>query len=404
MRLTPSVRQRSATGRCAIDSATRRQAFSDQVAIVGVGTTPFGALYRDRDRNRSAYQLGIVAFKEALADAGLEKDEIDGVIVSRIPHYGRMCELLGLRYPKFVNVLPGEGRQSGMALEYAAMAVQSGLADVVALIYGNNGRSVGATYGGEGGAPDSNATNFDAPYGMTSPGAAVAHMFRRHQYLYGTRVEALGELSINNRANAALNPNAVMRDPISMDDYMNARYIAEPLRLFDYCLINDGGVCLIVTSAERARDLKKPPVYLTATAQGSDLTPVYTADDLFQKPLGRMADELFATAGIGREDIDFAQIYDNFTPTILFTLEGMGFCGIGESGDWVSPERIARDGELPINTSGAHTSESYMQGWALHVETVRQLRGECGERQVADAHYGLYACTAPVSVAHILRN
>ncbi len=374
----------------------------DTTAIVGVGTTEFGAIYRDLDPERSAYELGLIAFREALADSGLRKSEIDGVIVSRLPHYGRMCEMIGLRHPRFVNVLPGEGRQSGIALQYAALAVANGMASAVACIYGNNGRSAGARYGGENRGLTPQAM-FEAPYGMTSPGAVTSLMFRRHQYRYGTTTEPLGHLAISNRANAALNPNAVMQKPITMDDYYGARYIAEPLCLLDYCLINDGGVCFIVTSAERARDLKHPPVLVHATSQASDLTPVYVADDFWYTPMAQIADDLFAISEAQREDLAFAQLYDNFTPTMLFTLEGMGFCEPGEGGDWITPERINLRGELPLNTGGGHTSESYMQGWALHVEAVRQLRGECGERQVADAQYGLYACAAPLATGHILK-
>jgi acetyl-CoA acetyltransferase len=374
----------------------------DRTAIVGVGTTPFAALYNDLDGERSQYALGADAFVAALADSGLDKSEIDGVLVTRIPSYARMCEILGIRYPRFVNVLETGGRQASLTLQYASMAIETGLADVVACIYGNNGRSVGARYGGEGGGATDTGIS-DAAYGMTSPGASVAHMFRRHQYLFGTPVEALGHLAINNRLNAALNANAVMRAPIDMEDYLNSRFVAEPLRLFDYCLINDGGVCLIVASAERARDLPKPPVYLHASAVAGDFDHQYTVDDCFYEALQLIARDLFARSEVQREDLDLAQIYDNFTPTILFTLEGLGFCPRGESGAWVTPGRIARDGELPLNTSGGHTSESYMQGWGLLAEAVRQLRGECGPRQVSDCRNALYACAAPISSAIILR-
>lgn len=379
----------------------------DKTAIVGVGTTEFAAIYRDLDPERSAYDLGRIAFLEALKDSGLKKSDIDGVIVSRLPHYARMCEILGLRYPRFVNVLPGEGRQSGIALQYAALAVANGLAQAVACIYGNNGRSTGARYGGEDRGATTQAPTtqamFEAPFGMTSPGAVTSLMFRRHQYRYDTPVEALGRLAVSNRANAALNPNAVMQQPIDLDDYLNSRFIAEPLRLLDYCLINDGGVCFIVTSAERARDLPNPPVLLHATAQAADITPVYVADDFWHEPMSRIADDIFATSEAQRDDLAFAQLYDNFTPTMLFTLEGMGFCEPGEGGDWITPERIGLRGQLPLNTGGGHTSESYMQSWALHVEAVRQLRGQCGERQVPNAQYGLYACAAPLATAHILK-
>jgi acetyl-CoA acetyltransferase len=374
----------------------------DSVAVAGVGNTAFGALYRDLDSERSPYEMGARAFVAALEDSGLSKDEIDGVLVCRIPDYARMCDVLGIRYPRFVNVLEGGGRQASLTLQYAAMAIASGLANTVACIYGNNGRSVGARYGGGAGGPTETGIS-DAAFGMTSPGASVAHMFRRHQYLYGTKEETLGHLTINNRLNAALNPNAVMRDPISMEDYLNSRYIAEPLRLLDYCLINDGGVCIILTSAERARSLRKPPVYLHSMASAGDFDHQYTVDDMFYTPLQMVAIDMLASSDFGLGDIDVAEIYDNFTPTLLFTLEGLGFCGRGESGDWVTPERIARDGALPLNTSGGHTSESYMQGWALLAEAVRQVRGECGERQVADCKTALYACAAPICSGILFR-
>jgi acetyl-CoA acetyltransferase len=374
----------------------------DRVAVAGVGNTAFGALYRDLDPERSAYELGAQAFVAALEDGGLSKADVDGVLVCRIPDYGRMCDVLGIRHPRFVNVIEGGGRQASLTLQYAALAIAAGQADVVACIYGNNGRSVGARYGG--GAGGGNETGIsDAAYGMTSPGAAVAHMFRRHQHLYGTKEETLGHLAINNRLNAALNPNAVMQAPITMEDYLASRYIAEPLRLLDYCLINDGGVCLIVTSAERARELRKPPVLIHSLGMAGDFDHQYTVDDCFFGALEMVGRDLFEGSDISRADIDVAQIYDNFTPTLLFTLEGLGFCKRGEGGDWITPERIARDGELPINTSGGHTSESYMQGWALIAEAVRQVRGECGERQVANCRTALYACAAPICSGIVLR-
>ena len=292
---------------------------------------------------------------------------------------------------------------ASITLQYAALAIAPGMADVVACIYGNNGRSVGARYGGGEGGGGNETGISDAAYGMTSPGASVAHMFRRHQHLYGTPEETLGHLAINNRLNAALNPNAVMRTPLTMEEYLASRYIAEPLRLLDYCLINDGGVCIILTSAERARSLRKPPVYLHSMAMAGDFDHQYTVDDMFYDPLQMVAKDLFAASDFGRDGVGVAQIYDNFTPTLLFTLEGLGFCGRGESGAWVTPERIARDGELPLNTSGGHTSESYMQGWGLLAEAVRQVRGECGERQVADCKTALYACAAPICSGILFR-
>jgi acetyl-CoA acetyltransferase len=375
----------------------------DKAAIAGVGNTAFGALYRDIDPDRSQFDLGAEAFVAALEDSGLTKDEIDGVLVCRIPDYGRMCDILGIRYPSFVNVMQAGGRMASITVQYAAMAVATGQANAVACIYGNNGRSVGARYGGGEGGGGNETGISDAAFGMTSPGASVAHMFRRHQHLFGTKEETLGYLAINNRLNAALNPNAVMQTPFTMEDYLASRYIAEPLRLLDYCLINDGGVCLIVTSAERARTLRKPPVLIHSLGMAGDFDHQYTVDDCFYGALEMVARDIFEGSAIQRPDIDVAEIYDNFTPTLLFTLEGLGFCKRGEGGHWITPERIARDGELPINTSGGHTSESYMQGWALIAEAVRQVRGECGDRQVADCKTALYACAAPICSGIVFR-
>jgi acetyl-CoA acetyltransferase len=370
------------------------------VAIVGVGTTAFADLAGKPESPRSAFDLGVDAFTSALADSGLQKSDIDGLLCGRIPSYSHLADLLGMRHLKFVNSFEGSGRMSGVALEVAVMAVATGLAETVALIYGNNGRSAGATYGGgEGVTP---TDSYDTIYGMTSPGAYVATMYRRYMHEYGVPDGALANLAINNRNHAMLNPNAVMRSPLDRETYMNSRFIAEPLRLFDYCLINDGGVSLIVTTPERARDLAKPPVYVRATAACSDLSNFYTSRDYFFTACQSVSERLYRDAGVAREDVDCLQIYDNFTPTILFALEGFGFCDRGQAWKWTTPEHISHTGTLPINTSGGHTSESYMQGWALHAEAARQLRGEGGGRQVADCRVAQYICPSPIVTSHIL--
>lgn len=375
----------------------------DRTAIVGVGNTRFGALYRNLDPERSPYELAAEALQAALDDAGLKKEDVDGLIGVRVPSYARLADVLGMRHPRLINTYEGSGRMSGVALQTAMMAVATGQANVVACVYGNNGRSVGARYGGDV-ARDPDATGiYDAMYGMTSPGAYVAMMYRRYEHLYGVPDGGLAPLAINNRKNGALNDNAVMQKPITEEEYMAARFIAEPLRLFDYCLINDGGVAFIVTSAERARDLKQPPVYITATAATADLTNYYTSDDFFYTACRDVADRVYRDAGVGPKDIDCAQIYDNFTPTIYFSLEGFGFCDRGEAWQWAKNGRIELGGELPTNTSGGHTAESYMQGWALHVEAVRQLRGQAGPRQVPDCEIVQYICASPIVTSHILR-
>jgi len=369
-----------------------------EVAIVGVGHSDFRALYTERGVVHDAYLLAAGAFRSALEDAGLGKDEVDGVICSRV-EYGRLADVLGIRFPRVVHDLEGAGRMSGVALQQAVALVRTGMADVVACIYGNNGRSAGMRYGGEGGSP---TVAYDAMYGMTSPGAYVAMMYRRYLDIYGAPEDAGAPVAINNRRNGALNPVAVFQEEIDRDQYLGSRFIAEPLRLLDYCLINDGGVAFIVTSIERARSLRRQPVCVAASAAMGDLTNFYTSRDFFYTACSDVAARVYERSGLKPEEIDCLQIYDNFVPTVLFTLEGFGHAPRGEAWQWVRDGRIARDGPRPVNTAGGHTSESYMQGWAHIVEAVRQIRGECGERQVAGCASAQYMCASPIVTSHVL--
>ena len=373
----------------------------DRVAIIGVGATDFGALYAERDARRSGYDLAAAAFTDALRDAGIERDAVDGLICARLPSYTRLASMLGIRRPSFTYSLDGAGRMSAVAVQTAAAAIEAGLAETVACVYGNDGRSAGATYGGDiYGSP---TAAYDTQYGKTSPGAYVAVMYQRYVEDHHIPDLALAPLAINNRANAAHNPAAVMRKPLTIDEYASGRFITEPLRLHDYCLINDGGVALIMTSARRARALGVAHATISSTAACGDLTDFYASTDFFAGSCAAVADRVYADAGITRAQIDCAQIYDNFTPTVIFSLEGFGFCPPGTGTEWIKGGRIALDGELPVNTSGGHTSESYMQGWALHVEAVRQLRGQAGARQVGDCEIVQYICASPIVGSHILR-
>ncbi len=370
--------------------------FTGRTAVAGVGTTAYGRL-----PEYDQYDLGAWALRNALDDAGLALSDIDGLIVSRIGDYQRFGEMLGID-PRFVTILPGQGRMAGVAIEQAAMAVASGMADVVAVVYGNNGRSAGDRYGGEGDQYGSGGAGQWFPYGMTSPGAMHAMMFNRHAHLYGTRSEHLGEIASTFRRHASLNPDAVMRTPITIEDHQNSRFVAEPLHLLDYCLINDGGVALIVTSAERAKDCRKKPVHIRAFGQASSFgSGSMPPDDFWRAPMQRIADHIYADADCTRDDLDALMIYDNFTPTVLFSLEGFGFCPVGASGPWAAEGHLRLGSKFPSNTSGGHLSESYMQGWALNVEAVRQIRGECGERQVNDAGLIQYMAASPVCTSII---
>jgi acetyl-CoA acetyltransferase len=238
---------------------------SRRTAVVGVGTTAYGKL-PDHD----AFDLGAWALRNALDDCGLALADIDGLIVHRIPDYQRFGEIVGLN-PRYASITPGQGRFSGHCIETAVAVIDAGLATTVALVYGNNGRSAGDRYGGATDLYGSGGAGFWFPWGMTSPGAFHALMAQRHMHLYGTTSDDFGEIAVTFRRHAALNPSAVMREPFTLEAYHASRWVVEPLHLLDYCLINDGGVAMIVTDADRARALPKPPIYICAFGQALQL-------------------------------------------------------------------------------------------------------------------------------------
>lgn len=360
-------------------------------AVAGVATTAYGS-FPETD----AMGLARQALMDALSDAGLQRADVDGLITCRVPSHTRFSEIAGIN-PNFVLEIPPYGRLTGVAIKAAVDAVLAGHVEVVALAYGNNGRSRRVQYGG-GDADVAVEQRLWHAWGMTSPGAQHALLFRRHSALYGTTTQQLGHISVTFRDHASRNDSAVMRKTITLEDHENSRFIVEPLRLLDYCLINDGGVALVITTSERARACRKPPVeVLAAATKGNFSQASFPPEDFWHAPLAACAAESFGAAGITREDVDTAQIYDNFTPTVIFTLEGLGFCARGEGGFFVEDGALSLGGRLPTNTSGGHLSESYMQGWALNVEAVRQLRGEARNRQVPNCRIAQYAAAAPIS-------
>jgi acetyl-CoA acetyltransferase len=366
------------------------------VAVVGVGHTRYGKL-----PEFDAYELGLWALKEALADSGLGFEDIDGLIVNRIPDYQRFCEIAGIS-PDYVNITPGQGRFSGIDILTAAALIRDGLASTVALVYGNNGRSAGDRYGGAGDTYGSGGGGHWFAYGMTSPGAFHALMARRHMELYGTTADQLGTVAKTFRDHAALNPAAVMRTPFTLADYHASRTICEPLHLLDYCLINDGGVALILTERARARDLRQKPVYVRGYGMATTLADsMFPPDDFWTTAMRKAGRKSFRMAGVTHADISTLMIYDNFTPTVLFSLEGYGYCAPGESGPFAADGHLALGGRYPANTSGGHLSESYMQGWALNLEAVLQVRGACGPRQVGDCAFAHYMAASPVATSII---
>ena len=366
------------------------------VSIAGIGTTDYGAL------GRTADDLAAEALRAALDDAGLAVTEIDGLLTHRVDSYEGLAAEHGLD-PRWTAQLPPEGRMTGPAIQLAATAIREGLCHTVAVVYGNDGLTRGATYGagnsGSTAAGEGYGTTpaLTAPYGMTSPGAFSALMLQRHRHLYGTTDEHLGTVATTFRGHAGLNPQALRRQPLTLEEYLASRYIVAPLRILDYCQINDGGVALVLTAAERARDLPNTPVHVLGAAQrarltGSDLPP----EDFWADALSEVGNAVLHAADRDRAAVDALMAYDNFSPNVLFTLEGLGWCNPGEAGDWIADGRIGLGGELPCNTSGGQLSEGYLQGWGLVVEAVRQLRGECGPRQVPGARTIQYACAAPI--------
>lgn len=388
----------------------------DKVAIVGVGDTNYKELYQtSKESPKNADHLAARAYREALVDAGLDKTSVDGLICSRVSGYREFATQIGLTHPRVINLYEPSGRMSALAIQTAALTIAAGLADTVACVYGNDGRSSHARYGGFAassasiedaglGATDY-TSNLDQLYGMTSPGAYTALMWQRYRHEYGAPDDALAPVAIGNHRHAMLNSKAVRQNPLSMEEYLSARYIAEPLRLYDYCLINDGAVALILTGAERAKQLRKAPVYIGATASSADMTAFQSLSLNYWRESGEdVASRLYAAADVDRKDIQCLGVYDCFTPHVLLALESFGFCDIGESWEWIRGGRCELGGQLPINTSGGHTAESYMQGWNLHAELVRQLRGECGDRQVKDCDVVQYITEGPIVSSHILHN
>lgn len=370
-----------------------RWAMRDKTCVVGVGNTKYGAFPENNSDG-----LAAEALRKAVEDAGLHFDQIDGIIGNRIPSTERFCEMLGLR-TRFSLQTEMPGRFSGISLMLAAQALATGEANYIALVYGNHGRSQKMAYGG--------GDSTWSPWGMTSPGALHAMMWREHMHRYGTTSEDLAHVAVAFRKHALRNPEAVMREPISVQQHQASRWVTEPLHLLDYCLINDGGVAWIMTTAERARDLRRKPVYVSGFARADRLDCSSVPDPEFWYPaLHQVAGEVYERAGIARDDIDGLMIYDNFTPTVMFSLEGMGFCPRGESG------RFVRDGTLelgrgrwPTNTSGGHLSESYMQGWALIAEAVRQVRGDmAADRQIPDCKAVQYICATNQASSIIFRS
>lgn len=366
----------------------------DKYCIVGVGMTKVG-----RVPGVASHGFNLEAIKYAIEDAGLEKKDVDGVLIKAptsdfsMLYAAKVTQLLGIT-PKVNCMIDAAGATNAMMVQYAMMAIDAGLCSTVVCSYGDNPLSgPSGTYARGRGS--------DAAYGMFGAPSGYALVAQRYMHEYGTTSRQLGAIAVACRKHACMNPNAQMYGrPMTIEDHQKSRFVVEPLRLFDCCLVSDGGGAVVVTSAERARNLKKPPVFIMGMGQSHPVTDIgqrYPITETGAKGSGEIA---FQMAGITPEDVDIAQIYDCFTITLLITLEEYGFCRKGEGGAFVEEGRIEIGGELPVNTSGGLLSETGMPGMQLIIEAVRQLRGEGGPRQVKDAEIAVVSNQGGIMTTH----
>jgi acetyl-CoA acetyltransferase len=327
--------------------------------------------------------------KQAIEDAGLSKDDVDGLLFvhpsqqgERHGFGGRIADLLGIS-SNFTALVDCGGATPIATVQMAAMAINSGMCHTVVCCYGwqNNPADVPM------GLPP--GFEFTLPQGEISAIPFMAQVTHRHMHDFGTTAKQLGSVAVTCRKHACLNPNAQMYGkPFTLDDHFNSRWISEPLRALDCCPWTDSGGAVVVTSAERARDLKKPPVYISGWGQahGAPLLRPWRNPEISDWLVwSRASDTAFKMAGMERKDIDVCQLYDAFTIVFLVQMENSGFCKPGESGPFVESGKAELGGELPCNTAGGLLSEGHTMGMGHVVEGVRQLRGECGERQVKNA-------------------
>jgi 17-hydroxy-3-oxo-4-pregnene-20-carboxyl-CoA lyase len=361
---------------------TTTRTLSGRAAIAGIGQTEFS-----KESGRTELQLACEAVKAALDDAGLAPADVDGLVTFTMDTSEEMevARNLGIdRVTMFARVPYGGGASAAVVMQ-AAMAVATGAADVVVCYRAFNERS-GHRFGGLGTGPMASGLplwlSWYAPFGLLTPAAWVALHARRYMHEYGVTNEHFGRIAVVDRKHAATNPNAWFYErPITIEDHQQSRWIVEPvLRLLDCCQESDGGVALVVTTPERARDLRQTPAIVEAAAQGAgcdgETMTSYYRDEITGLPeMGVAAEQLWRQSGLTPDDIQTAFLYDHFTPFVLVQLEELGFCAKGEAKDFATVENLSLGGRLPINTSGGLLGEAYLHGMNGITEAVRQLRG-----------------------------
>jgi acetyl-CoA acetyltransferase len=355
---------------------------SGAAAIAGIGATEFS-----KDSGRSELQLAAEATAAALADAGLRPSDVDGLVTFVMDGNAEIAVAreLGLGDLSFFSQVGYGGGAACATVQQAALAVAAGIAEVVVCYRALNERSghrFGQVSRAAVAAPTSAGVDngWHYPMGLGTPAATVAMIARRYMHEYGAASEDFGLVAVADRRHAAVNPRAwFYQRPITLADHQASRWIAEPLRLLDCCQESDGAVAIVVTSAERARDLRRPAAVIRAAAQGSSpgqfVMTSYYRDELGLPEMGVVARQLWQQAGIGPADVRTAVLYDHFTPYVLLQLEELGFCPRGEARHFISGGMIELGGGLPLNTHGGQLGEAYIHGMNGIAEAVRQVRG-----------------------------
>jgi acetyl-CoA acetyltransferase len=382
---------------------------SGRAAIVGIGATEFS-----KDSGRSELRLAAEAVRAAIADAGLRPSDVDGLVTFTMDTNAEVAVAREVGIPEltfFSQVGYGGGAACG-TVAHAAMAVATGAASVVVCYRAFNERS-GHRFGQFSTELAARATSagvdasWSYPMGLGTPAANVAMVARRYMYVYGATSEDFGRVAVADRKHAANNPNAFFYGkPITLAEHQESRWIAEPLHLLDCCQESDGGVAIVVTTAERAADLAQRPVSVRGAAQGSGpdqfIMTSYYRDGLTGLPeMGLVGQQLWRQAGIAPEDVQVGILYDHFTPFVLIQLEELGFCPRGEARHFIADGAIEMGGRLPLNTHGGQLGEAYIHGMNGIAEGVRQLRGT-SVNQVDDVEHVLVTAGTGVPTSGLI--
>jgi acetyl-CoA acetyltransferase len=349
-------------------------------AVVGVAESDLGHVAE----GLNVIDLMAQGIARAAEDAGLRVRDIDGLICATTQARTSglsLSEYLGIS-PRYIDATILGGSSFMFHVSHAVAALQLGLCEVAAIAYGSTQRSVGRSQ-----ASVREINPYETPYRPFLPSSAYALAASRHMHEFGTTREQMAEVAVAARQWALLNPVAWEKKPLTVDEVLSARMVSYPFTVRDICLVTDGGGAVILTTAERAKDLKKPPVYVLGCGQAITHANISSMPDLTVTGALESGNQAFAMAGLKPADIDVVELYDAFTINTILFLEDLGFCKKGEGGAFVSGGRIAPGGALPVNTNGGGLSYCHpgMYGLFLLIEAVRQLRGECGARQVTDA-------------------